>query len=265
MVGAAFGLGFILGPALGGILGGYCGPRSPFWAAATLSFLNTLYGFFVLPESLPPSRRSPFSWRKANPLGALRLLKSHGDLLGLALVTLISNIAHDVLPSTYVLYTAYRYHWDEKAVGLSLALVGLCSSVVQAMLVGPAVQAWGERRVVLIATTVGCVGFLISGWAPTGRWFWASIPCITFWGMYAPAIQGLMTRRVSDHEHGRLQGAIASIRSIAELSGPSIFTGTFAYFIAANRAHAVPGAAFFLAAGLLACAATAAMVVTRRA
>lgn len=120
MLGAAFGLGFILGPALGGVLGAV-DPRLPFWVAAAFSLLNFLYGLFVLPEPLPEARRAPFSWRRANPVGALTLLRSHPALMGLAAVHFMHRVAHDVLPSTFVLYTSYRYAWDERMVGVTLA------------------------------------------------------------------------------------------------------------------------------------------------
>src|ERR1700720_3462089 len=127
-VGAAFGAGFILGPAIGGLLGGM-DPRLPFWVAAGLSFANTLYGLLVLPESLAKELRSPFRWRSANPVGALKLLRSDGVLAGLALVNFIAQLAHVVLPSTFVLYATFRYGWDATTVGLTLAMVGTWAMV----------------------------------------------------------------------------------------------------------------------------------------
>ena len=120
-IGAAFGAGFILGPAIGGLLGGM-DPRLPFWIAAGLSFANTLYGWLILPESLPPERRAPFRWKSANPLGALHLLRSNRILAGLSLANFFGQVAHVVLPSTFVLYATYRYGWDTTTVGLTLAL-----------------------------------------------------------------------------------------------------------------------------------------------
>src|SRR6185503_12223597 len=140
LLGAAFGAGFVVGPALGGLLGDIS-PRLPFWVAAGLSLTNGLYGLFVLPESLPRERRTPFSWRKANPVGALKLLRSHHELWGLTGVTFLSNLAHAALPSVAVLYMGYRYRWDAKAVGLLLAGVGVCQIIVNAVLVGRVVKA----------------------------------------------------------------------------------------------------------------------------
>ena len=145
ILGAAFGIGFVLGPALGGVLGGI-NPRLPFWVAAGMSLLNAMYGLFVLPESHSPERRASFLWSRANPVGSLTLLRSHPELLGLATVNFLYYLAHEVLPSTFVLYAGYRYNWDERAVGLTLAVVGVCTGIVQAGLIKPIVARFGERR-----------------------------------------------------------------------------------------------------------------------
>ena len=142
-IGAAFGAGFVLGPALGGLLGDI-DPHLPFWASAALSFANALYGLFVLPESLAPDKRAPFRWARANPIGALRLLRANAALAGLSVVNFIAQVAHVVLPSTFVLYATYRYGWDSKTVGLTLAMVGICAMVAQGLAIGPIVA--GVRR-----------------------------------------------------------------------------------------------------------------------
>src|SRR5215467_11383062 len=160
MMGVAFGVGFVLGPALGG-LAGNIDPRLPFWIAAALSLANGLYGVFILPESLPADRRAPFAWRKANPVGSLVLLRSHPELAGLAMSNFVSNVAHVVLPSVFVLYVGYRYGWNEGAVGLSLAAVGAAVIAVQAGLIGPIVQRIGDRRALLFGLACGTAGFAI--------------------------------------------------------------------------------------------------------
>src|SRR5262245_32166239 len=162
LLGAAFGLGFIVGPALGGVLG-VIDVRLPFWVAAGLSLLNGFYGVAVLPESLAPERRAPFVWRRANPIGALNLLRSHPELMGLAGATFLGQLAHVVLPTTAVLYMSYRYGWDERAMGLTLAAVGVCALIVQAGLIGPAVKRLGERRALLLGLLFGAMGFAIYG------------------------------------------------------------------------------------------------------
>ncbi|MBL8836539.1 MAG: TCR/Tet family MFS transporter [Alphaproteobacteria bacterium] len=262
MIGAAFGVGFVLGPALGGLLGGI-DLRLPFWAAAGMSLLNFLYGLFVLPESLPKARRAPFAWRRANPVGALALLRGHPGLLGLAGAGFLGQLAHVVLPSVSVLYMTHRYGWSETTVGLALAAVGVASMVVQGGLVGPLVARLGERTALLFGLAAGAAGFTVYGLAPTGAWFVAGIPVMALWGIASPAVQGLMSRRVGPEAQGRLQGANSSLQGIAGLIGPGLFTLTFAFFIEGHGGWTLPGAPFLLAAVLLAGAGAVAWRATR--
>jgi MFS transporter, DHA1 family, tetracycline resistance protein len=250
LLGAAFGAGFVVGPALGGLLGDIS-PRLPFWVAAGLSLTNGLYGLFVLPESLPRERRAPFSWRKANPVGALKLLRSHHELWGLAGVTFLSNLAHAALPSTAVLYMGYRYNWDAKTVGLLLAGVGVCQIIVNAVLVSRVVKAIGERQTILVGLVAGTAGFTIQAMAPNGALYAVGIVVMSLWSLMGPALQGWMTRLVSPSEQGRLQGANGSVLGIATLIGPILFTQTFANFIGPHRDWHLPGAPFLLSAILL--------------
>jgi DHA1 family tetracycline resistance protein-like MFS transporter len=249
-VGIAFGLGFVLGPALGGLLGSV-DPRLPFWVAAGLSLANAMYGLFILPESLPPEKRRAFEWRRANPLGSLKLLRSHPELSGLAVVVFLSNLAHAALPATFVLYAGYRYGWDARDVGFVLAAVGICSAIVQGALVGAAVRRLGERRVLLTGLACGAIGFFAYGLAPTGALFLAAVPVVALWGLASPAAQGLMTRHIGPTEQGALQGAAGSVMGIATMIGPWLFASTFAYFIGEGTRWHVPGASFMLASVLL--------------
>ena len=250
MLGVAFGAGFVLGPALGGLAGSF-DPRLPFWIAAALSLANALYGFLVLPESLPPERRTGFAWRRANPLGALALLRSQPQLLGLAGVNFLIDLAHASLPNIGVLYMMIRYGWDERAVGFTMALVGVCSMVVQGALIGPAVARLGERGALIVGLVFGVAGFAAFGLAATGMWFLAGIPLLALWGFAGAAALGLMSHRVGPSEQGRLQGANASIMGIANLLGPGLFAQTLAVTIGGGAWH-YPGAAFLLAALILA-------------
>ena len=259
MLGAAFGLGFVVGPALGGLLGGIS-LRLPFWAAAGLSLANALYGFFILPESLPPAQRAPFTLAKANPFGSLALLRSHPRLLGLAAVAFLYNVAHDSLPSVFVLYTDYRYQWGERMVGFCLAGVGIASTIVSALLVGPLVKRLGERRALLIGLAFGVAGFALYGWAPTGTWFLMGIPLMAIWGLAGPAFQSLMSRRVEASAQGRLQGALASLSGVTGMIGPLLFTQVFAFGITSTSLH-LPGAPYWLSAVLLSASLAVAFVV----
>ena len=256
VVGLAFGLGFVLGPAIGGLLGGL-DPRLPFWVSAAACLINAAFGWFVLPESLPPERRMAFAWARANPLGSLRLLGSHRQLLGMAVVDFIVNVAHQVLPSVFVLYAAFRYGWDETAVGLTLAFVGVCSALVQGLIVGPATAWLGSRGTLIAGMLCGCFGMVIYGVAPSGRWFLLGVPVMALWGLVGPTVMDMMSRKVSPSEQGQLQGANSSSRSVAGLLGPAILTATFAWLL-----HWLPGAPFLLSALLLVAAAAVAWIVT---
>jgi MFS transporter, DHA1 family, tetracycline resistance protein len=249
-IGVAFGAGFILGPALGGLVGDLS-PRLPFWVAAALSLVNGLYGLLILPESLPKERRAPFRWKSANPIGMLPLLRSSRTLAGLQAANFFAQLAHVVLPSTFVLYAGYRYGWDVKAVGLTLAIVGVCSMVVQGVAIGPIVKRLGERRALLLGLAFGAAGFLIYGVAPTGKWFLLRIPVMSLWGVSGAATQALMTQMVAPDQQGQLQGATASVQSLSQLVGPFLFTLTFAYFISDTAPLKLAGAPFLLAAVLL--------------
>lgn len=245
MLGAAWGLGFVLGPALGGLLGGIS-LHLPFWAAGGLALINAVYGLFVLPESCPPERRTPFDWRRANPLGSLALLRSNPQLLGLGGVNFLFSLAYQVLPSIYVLYAYYRYGWSEREMGLLLAVVGGFNIVVQGVLVRRVVARVGEPHALLAGLLCGAVGFTIYGLAASGTVFWLGVPVFALIGLIQPALHGLMTRYVSPSEQGQLQGASSSLWGISGLVGPTLFTQTFAVFTK-NRAWYLPGAPFLLA------------------
>ena len=260
---AAFGAGLVLGPALGGVLGEY-GARLPFIVAAALSLTNAAYGFFVLPESLPPILRSAFSWKRANPIGALILLRRHPELTGLAGVAFLSNLAQVVIPSVVVLYAMHRYGWTTGRVGLTLAAAGIALILVQVLLVGRTVAAIGNRWTLVIGLVFGALGMAVAGLAPNEYAFWADIPVIALWGMSGAATQTLMTRHVQAAEQGQLQGANASLTGISELIGPSIFTLVFAYFVTPPHVIAESGAPFLLSSVFLVFAAAWAWIATRR-
>jgi DHA1 family tetracycline resistance protein-like MFS transporter len=166
------------------------------------------------------AERTSFRWRRANPFGALALLRSHHELLGLAFVNFLGNLAHAVLPSIAVLYMLYRYGFDERIVGLTLAAVGIGSIIVNGAIVGPVTKQVGERTALMIGLAFGVAGFLAFALARTGPEFWIGIPLLALWGLESPAAMALMSRRVSASEQGRLQGANASVTGMANLFGP---------------------------------------------
>jgi DHA1 family tetracycline resistance protein-like MFS transporter len=263
LLGVAFGVGFIVGPAVGGFLGDVS-LRAPFWGAAALSLMNAAYGFFILPESLPPERRSPFHWRRANPYGAVHMLRAHPGLFALGCAGFCSMLAHDSLPTTFVLYTNYRYGWGQKMVGLVLALVGVASIVVQGGLVGRLVALFGERRALAIGFASGAAGMLVYSFAQTGAWFLSGIVMTALYGLASPSLQSLMTRRVAPTEQGRLQGAIGSMNGVANMIAPVLFTGVFAAAVGRYRDLQLPGAPFLLAAMFLLTAIAVAWYATAR-
>ncbi|MCB1227905.1 MAG: TCR/Tet family MFS transporter [Verrucomicrobiales bacterium] len=247
LVGAAFGLGFILGPAIGGMLGHY-GLRVPFYAAAGLTLVNWLYGAWVLPESLKVENRRPFSWRRANPLGALMALKRYPMVFRLAGVWFLLSLAHQVYPATWVLYATYRFDWTVRETGLSLALVGVTSALVQGGLTRVIIPRMGERRAVVFGIAVGVVEHVLFGSVTVGWMIYLIILGGCLAGLATPAAQGLISNTVRADEQGAVQGSLNSLVSIAGVIGPLVMSSLFGYFISDRAPVHLPGVAFYLAA-----------------
>lgn len=263
IMGSAFSFGFLIGPVLGGFLGDMS-LRLPFFVAAGLTFINFLYGLLVLPESLTVERRAVrFDWTKANPLGSLKLLRSHVDLLGLASVGFLFQLAHTVLPSIFVLYTGYRYHWSPSKMGLAMGVTGILGIIVQMLLVGPVVKRIGEKGALLVGAMFGFLGFAIYGAAPTAFWYLVGMPVFALMGFLQPGLMGLMSRRVGPAEQGQLQGANQSLQGIASVLGPVIFGLTFAWSIHHEATLHQPGLAIWLAALMLLAAFLIGLTVAR--
>jgi DHA1 family tetracycline resistance protein-like MFS transporter len=248
--GAAFGLGFILGPALGGSLMDI-DLRLPFWVSAGLTLANALYGYFVLPESLPPEKRSAFQWSRANPLGSLQLLLSRTGLLPMAMTLFLYQLAHQVFQNVFVLYTLQRFQWSGMMVGGSLATVGVLNFIVQGGLIRPAMKRFGERPLVFIGLTGGILGFIAYAIAPTGGWFFASTVLFALMGFFNASIQGVMSKQLGPREQGQLSGANSSLAGISGMIGPYLFTSVFGWTIKPDGPVHWPGAPFALAAAIL--------------
>ena len=250
-MGSAFSFGFIIGPSIGGVLGDY-DLRLPFLAAAALTFANWLYGFFILPESLPPERRAKaYQWSRANPIGALQLLRSRLGLLPLAFVGFLFQISHVVLPTIFVLYTTHRYGWSSSFLGVTFLLTGVLGVITQIFLVGPTVARIGERNTLLIGLLAGAAGFAWYGWAEIGWVYLLGAPIFALSGFIMPGLQGLMTRKVEPHEQGQLQGANQSLTGIGSIIGPPLFGFVYAWSLREGHPE---GLAIWLAGGLLICA-----------
>lgn len=263
LIGSAFGFGFVIGPILGGVLGEFS-LRLPFMVAAGLCLLNGLYGLFVLPESLPPERRSTsLVWNAAAPILSLMFLRRRGELIGLACVGFLFQLAQTVLPSIFVLYTNYRYGWTPAVLGLTLMATGLCQITVQVFLVGPTVKRVGESGAVLIGALAGALGFFVFALASEPWMYLAAIPVFAVIGLTQPGLQGLMTRRIGPQFQGQLQGANQSLQGIASITGPPLFGLTFAWAVRHQSSLHLPGLPILISAILLATAFLIALRVTR--
>ena len=254
IMGSAFGFGFIIGPSIGGLLG-EVSLRLPFMVAAGLCLINGLYGLLILPESLSADRRTTsLDWRRANPVGAFAFLRERRELLGLASVGFLFQLAYTVLPSIFVLYTGYRYHWTPAILGFTFMATGASMVAVQMFLVGPVVKRIGERGAVLFGATFGAFGFLIYAIAGSPWLYVMAIPIFAGVGLLQPGLMGLMSRRVDPRHQGQLQGANQCLQGIAAFLGPPLFGLTFAWSIRHDASLHLPGLAILISVGLLAAA-----------
>lgn len=249
MSGAAFGVGFILGPVLGGLLAGVS-LRMPFAVAAALNALNLAYGFFLLPESLVKEHRRPFDLRRANPLGSLRRLVRSPSLIGFAATLLCAFIAQYCVQSVWALYTEARFDWLPLQIGISLAVVGVTTGIVQGGLVSFSIRWFGEKNSVLLGLLFCVVGFIGSGVASESWMMYVFVVLFAMSGIVGPTIQSLLSREVGPSEQGQLQGSLASMQSLAAIVGPLMATHLFARYAPDDAVPHVPGAAFFAAACL---------------
>ena len=248
LIGAAFGLGFIMGPLLGGVLGEYS-HQLPFLAAAILTLLNVVYGYFVLPESLPMERRRPFSWKRANPVGSLRLLARYPVILGLVAASLLFiYVAAHATQSTWSYYVMEKFSWTEKWVGYSLAAVGLLVALVQGVLIRRINPALGPKRSVYLGMLLYAVGFVLFAFASKGWMMFAFLVPYCLGGIAGPALQGIISGQVPSDEQGELQGALTSLMSLTSIVGPVLMTSLFSFYTSPGAPVYFPGAPFLLAA-----------------
>jgi len=246
LLGAAFGLGFIIGPVIGGIMGEY-GTRIPFYAAAGIALLNVLYGYFILPESLQPENRRPFTWKRANPVGTLSELKKYPIIMGLVTCLVLVYIAAHAIQSNWAYFTMERFDWGEAEVGYSLGFVGLMIALVQGVLIRPIVKKVGEVNAVYIGLSFNTLGFLLFIFASESWMVYAFIVPYSFGGLAGPSLQGIMTSQVPLNAQGELQGGLTSLMSITSIIGPPLMTGIFAYYTNPSNPVYFAGAAFVLA------------------
>lgn len=249
LIGAAFGLGFIIGPVIGGILG-QIGPRVPFFAAAGLTFLNWLYGYFILPESLSPENRRPFQWRRANPLGSFKNLRKYPVIMSLVAVMVLIYISGHATQSTWTYYTMEKFSWNEAQVGYSLGFVGLMIAIVQGGLTRVLIPRLGQVRAVYIGLTFYALGFLGYAFASAGWMMYAIMVPFAFGGLAGPSLQGIISSQVPSNEQGELQGGLTSLISATSIIGPPLMTNLFGLFTSPKMPIHFPGAPFMMGAML---------------
>jgi DHA1 family tetracycline resistance protein-like MFS transporter len=249
LIGAAFGLGFIIGPVLGGLLGHY-GARIPFFAAAGLALLNTLYGYFILPESLDKEHRRKFEWKRANPVGSLKRLSHYPVILSLVVSLVFIYIASHATQSTWTFYTMEKFKWNEKMVGYSLGFVGLMIAIVQGGLIRIVIPKLGQKKSIYIGLTLYVIGFVCFAFATKSWMMFAFVIPFSLGGICGPALQGVMSGQVPANQQGELQGALTSLISVTSIVGPLLMTNLFSYFTAADAPIYFPGAPFLMGAVL---------------
>lgn len=246
LIGAAFGVGFILGPAIGGLLGEF-GPRVPFFAAAALGFLNVIYGFFALPETLAPANRRPFAVARANPLGALRQMRKYPLVLGLIGAVVFFQLAHDVNPSTWSYYAMLKFGWSEAEVGASLAFVGLCMALMMGLGTRLIIPRIGEARAALLGLAMTGIGFMGFAFSETLWHFLVFMAILSFMGLVMPSLRAIMSAEVPANAQGELQGALSSVVGLTMIVAPVLATQTFHAFTGGGAPLYFPGAVFVMA------------------
>lgn len=250
MIGAAFGLGFIIGPVIGGLLGQY-GPRVPFIAAAALTLLNCLYGYFLLPESLPAELRRKFEWKRCNPFTSIINLKRFPMAAGLVSCLIFLHVASHAVQSNWAYFVIEVFNWSERMIGISLGVVGLLVAFVQGYLIRIVNPKLGQKRSVYFGLMFYCLGLLLFAFANQSWMMFVFLIPYCLGGIAMPAIQGLISQQVPANEQGELQGALTSIMSATAIIGPPLMTNLFSYFTVPTATVYFPGAAFLAGAILV--------------
>jgi DHA1 family tetracycline resistance protein-like MFS transporter len=245
MIGVAFGLGFIIGPVLGGILCKF-GTRVPFYAAAGLTMLNWLYGYFILPESLKKENRREFDVKRSNPVGSLIQLKKYPVVLGLVGCIILIYTAHHAVQSNWTFYTMEKFKWSEDMVGYSLGVVGVLVAIVQGGLIRVINPKLGQKGSVYLGLLLSVIGFVLFAFASESWMMFVFLIPYCLGGIGGPAIQGIISSQVPANAQGELQGSFTSLMSVTSIFGPLMMTSLFAYFTSTDAPFYFPGAAFIL-------------------
>ena len=245
MIGAAFGIGFIIGPLLGSLFGSM-GSRVPFYVAAGFSLLNFIYGYFVLPESLPEKNRRAFDWKRANPLGSLKQLSKHKIVINLMLIMFVLELAGQAMPSVWTFFCIERFNWSEATIGLSLATVGVAIAIVQGGLIGLAQKKLGEKKSLFLGLIFSALGYFLFSFANKPWMIFAFLMPFALGGFAIPNLQSIITKNVPNNEQGELQGGLTSLISLTAVIGPIVMSNSFSYFTKTPSQHYFPGVSFFI-------------------
>jgi MFS transporter, DHA1 family, tetracycline resistance protein len=263
MMGAAFGLGFVIGPAIGGLLGTF-GTRVPFFAAAAISVLNLIYGYFVLPETLPPEKRRSFELARANPLGTFKVFRTYKGVLPLCAVMAIYFFGTSVYPAIWPFFGIAKFGWSAATIGLTLAAFGIINASMQAGLTGWAVKNFGEWNVVLFGLVIAVISAVGYGLAPT----FTVVLILLFVhgpeGFVHPLLTAMISHEVPDDAQGEMQGGISSVQSLAMLLGTVFFSQIFGYFLRPDAPVNSPSIAFYVAAAIMGVGLLLFLMSTRR-
>jgi MFS transporter, DHA1 family, tetracycline resistance protein len=254
MLGAAFGLGFILGPAIGGLLGEY-GARVPFYAAALISALNFVFGFFVLPESLPPEKRRAFEWRRANPFAVFGVFATYKGVLPLVAVLALFFFATSVYQAIWTFWGIAKFSWSPAMVGLSLAAFGIVTAVFQGTLSGFGARLFGEARLALIGMVLGAMVLVAYGLVAAPWMVFALMIVHGPEGFVHPMLTAILTRLAPENAQGELQGGLSGMMSLAMLFGTVFFGQMFGYFMSGNAPITSPDVSYWIAGAVVAVAA----------
>ncbi|OJI95480.1 DHA1 family tetracycline resistance protein-like MFS transporter [Planktotalea frisia] len=250
LIGAGFGIGFVFGPVIGGLLAEF-GTRAPFWAAAVLALSNAIFGWYVLKESVTDANRRAFDWKRANPFGAFKSIGSFPGLGALLLVYFFYQVSSVVYPAVWSFFTAERFAWSPGTIGLSLAIFGISFALVQGLLVAPSIKLMGHRKTVIVGLILEAAALALIAVIWSGNVLLWCIPFAALGAIGMPALQGIMSRRVSDDAQGELQGVLTSVNSLAAIIAPLVLTRSFAYFTEPDAPIYLPGAPFIIAAVLM--------------
>jgi len=263
LVGAAFSAGFVIGPVLGGLLGQY-GVRAPFYAAAALSLLNVVYGFFFLPESLPSEKRRTFEWSRANPIGSLTQIKRFPSVIGLVVCLMLLYLAGHSMETCWAFFTMEKFRWDERMVGISLGLFGLIGAVVQGWLIRIIIPKIGDKAAIYFGFALNSVCMMAYALVPAAWMVFALALFDSLSTVGNAALEGVISNQVPENEQGELQGSKSSLTALMVILSPPIMTGLFAYFTSRDAPIYLPGAPFILASLLTVVATVVAYLSLRK-